>query len=111
MFRFLVHLCSKKNLRRWIDFDNDYKTMDRSFMERRAPKKTMMRVGCGRSGVQCVFGIVHFCSVTPSFSSIVPFEDFQGFESEIMPPVAGGSSSSSMTRAWSTGDSFGLSFT
>ena len=68
----------------------------------------MMRVGCGRSGVQCVFGIVYFCSVTPSFS-IVPFEDFQGFESEML-PVAGGSSSSSMTRAWSTGDSFG-SFT
>ena len=44
----------QKNLRRWIDFDNDYKTMDRSFMERRAPKKNMMRVGCGRSGVQCV---------------------------------------------------------
>ena len=29
----------KNNLRRWIDFDNDYKTMDRSFMERRAPQK------------------------------------------------------------------------
>ena len=119
-----------ERLGRWIDFDNDYKTMDRSFMERPKGKESGFDMDFTWMSLDVAWFLpgftmlLHYCTCFDLLLECVyfflhVFTRFHGTNQVVLNvfvlvrvalrrnswPAAGGSSKSSTTRAWSIGPS------